>query len=97
MRQSPTLRKRSGLVPPPGIEAIDEIVHGYQAYQVLVAGLELGLFDLLKKDGPLAGMSPPWFPADRTGHGRHAGKNAHADLLPVSVEYPSARSVRRCS
>jgi SAM-dependent methyltransferase len=41
------------LVPPPGIEAIDKIVQGYQAYQVLVAGLEIGLFDLLEKDGPL--------------------------------------------
>lgn len=37
---------------PSGIEVIDEVVEGYQAYQILVAGLDLGLFEFLGKEGP---------------------------------------------
>ncbi|AKX94204.1 O-methyltransferase [Moorella thermoacetica] len=37
---------------PQGVERIDSITAGYQAYQVLRAALELGLFDWLAENGP---------------------------------------------
>ncbi|OIQ08052.1 O-methyltransferase [Moorella thermoacetica] len=40
------------LVCPHGVERIDGFTAGYQAYQVLKAALELGLFDWLAENGP---------------------------------------------
>ncbi|OIQ60582.1 hypothetical protein MOTE_05460 [Moorella thermoacetica] len=40
------------LVCPHGVERIDGLTAGYQAYQVLKAALELGLFDWLAENGP---------------------------------------------
>ncbi|MBN1630858.1 MAG: methyltransferase domain-containing protein [Thermoleophilia bacterium] len=40
------------LEPPPGIEVFDAIMEGYQAYQTLVAGLDLSLFEFLDQEGP---------------------------------------------
>ncbi len=38
---------------PAGIEKLDQVTEGYQIYQTLMAALDLGLFDLLAKEGPL--------------------------------------------
>lgn len=40
---------------PTGIEKVDRIIEGYQTYQVLLAALELGLFEFLDKEGPSDG------------------------------------------
>lgn len=39
------------LRPPSGLEAIDAIMEGYQAYQTFIAGLDLGLFEFLGREG----------------------------------------------
>lgn len=49
------LRTRETLMdlrPPGGLEAIDAITEGYQVYQTLIAALDLGLFEFLRKQGP---------------------------------------------
>jgi Predicted O-methyltransferase len=38
---------------PAGIDVLDRVTEGYQLYQTLIAALDLGLFELLTKEGPL--------------------------------------------
>jgi SAM-dependent methyltransferase len=37
---------------PIGIEKLDRVMEGYQSYQVLMAALDLGVFELLDREGP---------------------------------------------